>query len=350
MDETAQNRKIEEQMAKSMEEQSLTIKLLLLGPGDCGKTTLRKQMRHLFGTGFPTEMREEFAPVILSILLAGFGEVAHAMDSQLKLQLTSPDAGLGALKTIEAALASKPQELDEATVEACNLLLEDAGFLLALSRKSEFQLQDCWATFADKVETWPAWAGPKWLPSTEDCVACRVRTTGIQEERFKIDNVPFLLLDVGGQRSERRKWIAAFENVTATVFLGAISEYDEVLFEDRKRNRLEEALDLFEEVCAMKALQNSSMILFLNKRDLFEKKFVVQGIPLDAIKFPGAPAPHDLKAGLAFVERLFLSRNSKKKKVYSHFTTATDPDNIKKVFEACKSIVLAASMNEAGFH
>lgn len=40
------------------------------------------------------------------------------------------------------------------------------------------------------------------------------------------------MFDVGGQRSERKKWIHCFENVTAIVFLVAISEYDQVLVED----------------------------------------------------------------------------------------------------------------------
>lgn len=40
------------------------------------------------------------------------------------------------------------------------------------------------------------------------------------------------MFDVGGQRSERKKWMHCFENVTAVVFLAAISEYDQVLVED----------------------------------------------------------------------------------------------------------------------
>jgi hypothetical protein len=40
------------------------------------------------------------------------------------------------------------------------------------------------------------------------------------------------MFDVGGQRSERKKWIHCFENVTAIVFLVALSEYDQMLYED----------------------------------------------------------------------------------------------------------------------
>jgi hypothetical protein len=50
------------------------------------------------------------------------------------------------------------------------------------------------------------------------------------------------MVDVGGQRSERRKWIHCFENVTSIMFLAALSEYDQVLVESdnevnkRKKN------------------------------------------------------------------------------------------------------------------
>ena len=99
----------------------------------------------------------------------------------------------------------------------------------------------------------------------------------------------------------------------------------------------------------MKVFEKIDMILFLNKKDLFEKKYLIQQIPIDPIKFPTAPV-HDLKAAYQFLEQLFLARNAKKKKIHIHITTATDPDNIKKVFDACKNIILAASMEAAGFH
>jgi hypothetical protein len=47
-------------------------------------------------------------------------------------------------------------------------------------------------------------------------------------------------LDVGGQRNERRKWIHCFEGVTAVMFVAAISEYDQMLYEDEKENRVHE--------------------------------------------------------------------------------------------------------------
>ena len=44
-------------------------------------------------------------------------------------------------------------------------------------------------------------------------------------------SVPYRMVDVGGQRSERRKWIHCFEHVTSVMFLVALSEYDQTLVE-----------------------------------------------------------------------------------------------------------------------
>ena len=54
------------------------------------------------------------------------------------------------------------------------------------------------------------------------------------------------MFDVGGQRSERKKWIHCFENVTSIIFCVALSEYDQVLLEEanqvRDKLQLSEAL------------------------------------------------------------------------------------------------------------
>ena len=343
------NKLIEQQMAKELEADMNTIKLLLLGAGDSGKTTLRKQMRNLFGNGFTKEMREEFVPVILNLLTSGFEDILDAMKNTLHLELNTPEALSAATKVMELTKSQKRlQALEPAQVSAMITLLSSPVFMQAVVRRSEFQLQDCWSTFAEELKAFPAWGGPGWLPSIEDCVACRVRTSGIQVESFVMDNVPFRVFDVGGQRAERRKWIHCFDNVTAVIFVAAISEYDQTLFEDRKKNRLEEAIDLFDEVCNMPVFEKIDMILFLNKRDLFEKKYMVHGVPLDRVKFPGAPE-HDVKACLAFIEKLFVDRNRTKKKVHVHTTTATSPENIKHVFDACKNIILSAAMMASGF-
>lgn len=87
------------------------------------------------------------------------------------------------------------------------------------------------------------------------------------------------MFDVGGQRNERRKWIHCFDHVTALVFVASLSEYDQVLFEDADKNRLDEALDLFKQIVNSKWFKNTAIILFLNKKDLFEMKLAK--VPMD---------------------------------------------------------------------
>ena len=121
----------------------------------------------------------------------------------------------------------------------------------------------------------------------------------------------YRMVDVGGQRSERRKWIHCFENVTSIIFLVALSEYDQILFESDNevqgviqlfynrchslinsyvyeyvvrlynfsiktifQNRMEESKALFKTIITYPWFQHSSVILFLNKKDLLEEKIM----------------------------------------------------------------------------
>lgn len=97
------------------------------------------------------------------------------------------------------------------------------------------------------------------------------------------------MFDVGGQRSERKKWIHCFENVTSIIFCVALSEYDQVLLEESSQvsqvaalityhgtdwvqNRMMESLVLFDSVVNSRWFLRTSIVLFLNKIDLFRQK------------------------------------------------------------------------------
>lgn len=118
-------------------------------------------------------------------------------------------------------------------------------------------------------------AQPTYSPTDQDVLRSRVKTTGITETTFNIGELTYRMFDVGGQRSERRKWINCFENVTAVVFLVAISEYDQLLLEDESVNRMHEALTLFDSICNSRWFIKTSIILFLNKIDRFKEKLPI---------------------------------------------------------------------------
>lgn len=105
-----------------------------------------------------------------------------------------------------------------------------------------------------------------------DWLHVRIRTTGMVVENFKVKEASFTAIEVGGARVERKKWIHVFQNVTAVVYVCAISEYDEFLFEDRSMNRMVESLNLFEEMVNHEDLSKSGMILYMNKADIFKRK------------------------------------------------------------------------------
>lgn len=118
-------------------------------------------------------------------------------------------------------------------------------------------------------------AAHDYLPNDQDVLRSRVKTTGITETTFIIGDLTYRMFDVGGQRSERKKWIHCFENVTTILFLVAISEYDQLLFEDETVNRMQEALTLFDSICNSRWFIKTSIILFLNKIDRFKEKLPV---------------------------------------------------------------------------
>lgn len=71
------------------------------------------------------------------------------------------------------------------------------------------------------------------MPNDQDLLRSRLRTTGITETIFDLGQLTYRMFDVGGQRSERKKWIHCFENVNCLLFLVAISGYDQCLVEDK---------------------------------------------------------------------------------------------------------------------
>ena len=76
-------------------------------------------------------------------------------------------------------------------------------------------------------------------PSVQDIIQARVRTTGITETTFQLHEHEMLMVDVGGQKSERRKWIHCFQDVTTILFMISLSGYDQCLVEDKDSVRFE---------------------------------------------------------------------------------------------------------------
>eukprot|EP00455_Lapot_gusevi_P033553 TRINITY_DN366_c0_g2_i2.p3 TRINITY_DN366_c0_g2~~TRINITY_DN366_c0_g2_i2.p3 ORF type:complete len:123 (+),score=31.07 TRINITY_DN366_c0_g2_i2:448-816(+) len=120
------------------------------------------------------------------------------------------------------------------------------------------------------------------------------------------------------------------------------------MYEDNSVNRLQEALELFESTAASPYFRNTSMILFLNKTDLFFEK--IPRIPL-ATCFPDYQgAPDSVEEACKFIEGEFCRRytSTMNKDVYSHFTTATNTDHMRKVLISVQDMILKQSLVMGG--
>ena len=169
------------------------------------------------------------------------------------------------------------------------------------------------------------------------------------------------MFDVGGQRSERKKWIHCFENVHCLLFLVAISGYDQCLVEDKdavcavvpssslrlmlSQNQMQEALMLFESIANSQWFRKSALILFLNKMDLFRDKLACSSILKWFPDYVGDSS--DVKTACKFFEDKFrgLNRNPSKE-IYAHFTNATDTNLLKLTMTSVRDMIIQRNLHQ----
>jgi len=301
-EEAARNKNINRDLASDRKNMGRMVKLLLLGAGDSGKSTVAKQMKIIHLDGFTDEERASYKTAISNNVTRELGD------------------------------------------DVLNLW-QDPAIKATYERSNEYQLNDSTSYYFENITRI---AQQDYLPTEQDVLRSRVKTTGVLETTFDVEDIIFRLVDVGGQRSERRKWVHCFEDVTAIIFCVAISEYDLKLYEDNETNRMHESLQLFKELCSTKWFQRTAFILFLNKKDIFEEK--IKRVPL-TVCFPEyvGKTSDVIEGGKEYIKERFLELNDNKQKtVYAHFTCATDTNNIMVVFNAVRDIILTKTLGQIG--
>ncbi|XP_051875120.1 guanine nucleotide-binding protein subunit alpha-14 [Pristis pectinata] len=334
------NAEIERQLRRDKKDARRELKLLLLGTGESGKSTFIKQMRIIHGDGYSDEDRRNFTKLVFQNIFTAMQAMIRAMDTlrvQYKIEKNMDNANM--IREVEV---DKVISFEKEYVEAIKKLWNDPGIQECYDRRREYQLSDSAKYYLSDVDRI---SSPLYIPTQQDILRVRVPTTGIIEYPFDLENIIFRMVDVGGQRSERRKWIHCFENVTSIIFLVALSEYDQVLAECDNENRMEESKALFKTIITYPWFHSSSVILFLNKKDLLEEKIMYSHL---VDYFPEYNGPQqDAKAARDFILKTYQNQNPDKEKViYSHFTCATDTENIRFVFAAVKDTILQLNLKE----
>ncbi|EFA82892.1 G-protein subunit alpha 6 [Heterostelium album PN500] len=314
------------------------IQILLLGAGECGKSTIFKQLKILQDNGKWTEkelleFRNSIYVNITSQLL-----VLILAAEQLNISI-SPDLN-EAIERIKNRQHLTDEWNDQVSEDA-QKIWADPGIKKTYERRDrDFQLNDSAKYFFDNLQRI---SDPKYLPTPQDALRSRVMTKGIVEAEVVFDGISMKIIDVGGQRSQRRKWIHCFDGVSAVIFVASLSEYDQMCREVAV-NRLDESINLFSEICNSQWFVETPMILFLNKKDLFIEK--LQRVPFNTYdkNYTGDNSYNDVSN---FIKKKFVStmRNIQKD-VYTHLTIAIDTQNIDFVFKAVKEILLRKTINE----
>ncbi|TKS84564.1 Guanine nucleotide-binding protein G(z) subunit alpha G(x) alpha chain [Collichthys lucidus] len=417
------SRRIDRHLRSESQRQRREIKLLLLGTSNSGKSTIVKQMKIIHSGGFNLEACKEYKPLILYNAIDSLTRIIRALTT-LKIDFHNADRAYDAVQLF--ALTGPAESKGEITPELLGVmkrLWADSGVQECFQRSNEYHLEDNTAYYLNDLDRI---SSAEYIPTVEDILRSRDMTTGIVENKFTFKELTFKMVDVGGQRSERKKWIHCFEGVTAIIFCVELSGYDLKLYEDNQTgftgraqrrawlslpastrggggrggeayfspvgqepgrpagrpavhpknpllsppgpahswgavsaetrastgsraplSRMAESLRLFDSICNNNWFTNTSLILFLNKKDLLAEK--IKRIPL-TVCFPDYKGQNTYEEAAVYVQRQFedLNRNKETKEIYSHFTCATDTSNIQFVFDAVTDVIIQNNLKYIG--
>ncbi|XP_007524875.1 guanine nucleotide-binding protein subunit alpha-15 [Erinaceus europaeus] len=328
------------------------LKLLLLGTGESGKSTFIKQMRIIHGAGYSEDERRGFRPLVFQNVFLSMHTLLEAMRG-LDIAFARPDSQHYA----SLVLSQDPYKVttfEKRQAVAMQWLWRDAGVRACYERRREFHLLDSALYYLSQLERITE---DGYVPSAQDVLRSRMPTTGINEYCFSVQKTNLRIVDVGGQKSERKKWIHCFENVIALIYLASLSEYDQCLEENNQENRMKESLALFGTILELPWFKNTSVILFLNKTDILEEKIPTSHL---ATYFPSFQGPkQDAEAAKGFIRDMYTGlyassadgadgtpRGARSRRLFSHYTCATDTHNIRKVFKDVRDSVLARYLDE----
>mmetsp|Transcript_4948 Transcript_4948/g.6532 ORF Transcript_4948/g.6532 Transcript_4948/m.6532 type:complete len:276 (+) Transcript_4948:276-1103(+) len=187
--------------------------------------------------------------------------------------------------------------------KAIRKLYKSEAIQNAYARRNEYWILDACDYYMEHV---PRFAADDYVPDDRDLVMCRIRTTGrVLDAKLKVrfrergetdpEYITYEIIDVGGQRNERKKWVQMVSNVKAIIFLVNLAGYNQVLYENKEINRMREALEVFGKITGWRDESKSNtggrhvlkggdlfkhlpIYLLLNKKDIFEKMIYKVGL------------------------------------------------------------------------
>ncbi len=340
-----QNKSKTQTTKSSAQDSKPEYKMLLLGSGESGKSTILKQIKIIHQNGFSKRELYDYKPFVFKNIC----ECAEAIIKALRkfnldddLQTMTND-DLDKILEYEVPMDEDSKTMTFALGDKMKTLIKEPMVVKLLEEhRGEFYLMDSFKYFFDNIDRITA---DGYVPNVTDVIRTRKQTSGIYDKRFQLEDIRIHLFDVGGQRSERKKWIHCFDNVTAVMFCVALSEYDQVLLESPTQNRLVESLNLFESVVNSMWFRRTSIILCLNKIDVFIDK--LGRSPLENY-FPDYVGGNDVNKAVKYILWRFKQLNRANLNPVPYVTQATDTKNIKLAFAVVKETILHNALMDSG--
>jgi guanine nucleotide-binding protein G(i) subunit alpha len=314
------------------------------GSHNAGKSTVFKQSKLIHAKGFNADECLRFKDVILSTVLRSIQQLVTKIE-ELNLEyecIENVTVAKQLSQLSQNVIFERPSSImNEELGKRIDQLWRDHTVLSCYEQyRNVLELSDSVYYFLNEVERI---SQSNYGPSRDDILRVTDKSTDIIEAEFFLSGHAFKMIDIGGQRNKRTKWLHMLDNVTAIIYVISLSEYDQYLEEDSQTNKMQEALILFDELCNNSVFQRTPIMLFLNKRDLFEEK--IKAVDLN-VCFPDYKGGKDKDLALKFIEQKFMekNKNNRFRNIYITATCATDSDQVVKVFEFVKNITLTQQM------
>jgi guanine nucleotide-binding protein G(i) subunit alpha len=185
--ESSEQKRKSQAIDKQLEEDSKRlrkeVKILLLGSGESGKSTIVKQMKIIHQSGYSVEELHNYRSIVFKNLLECARAVIVAMrtfDIELAIEENQQYADF----LMEYSVESGPQaSIDSEVGVAIRAIWTDPAKEQLMERQAEFYLMDSAEYFFAEVMRI---VSPDYLPDTMDVLRARTKTTGIYESRFQM--------------------------------------------------------------------------------------------------------------------------------------------------------------------
>lgn len=330
------NEQIDQEIRLERIRMKAEVKVLIYGGlRDSGMQGILKNFKLIYGEGFTQVEREKHRDGIHAIVKDSMLRTLRWMDySDISL---------------EPHLQTERKKLEEGwgfvNFQAVAWLWENAGVKESFARAhAENRLPDCAPFLFEHLKRISA---PDYVPTDQDVLMCPVRSQGVTETRFRLNDVNYIFVDPNQNRGDQRKWIRSFEGVQAICFVVNLALFDSASYDGEIEipNCLMHDIELFDYRCNLRCFEKTPVILILNHVDKLREKLKKARV---ADYFPDYDGPNECDPVVDFFQNRFRSLDRSGRNIYTHITFPSDPDQVRFILAYIKDIIIQADLRSSG--